>query len=94
MWKTGLVIGEINVSKLKNKYQISIFSYMLSRGEGRSDFEKTVHAMDNGYNEFSARHSRPFLSSVFSSDFVCALHILRVQGKAGVHFQATRRRRS
>ena len=59
--------------KLKNIAKISIFCYMLSRGEGRSVFEKTVHAMGNDYNEVSARHSRPFYSSVVSSDFVCAL---------------------
>ena len=77
MWKIGLVIGynKVNVSKVEIKGQIFIFfSCMLSHEEGRNVFEKTVHAMGNDHSDFSVMHSRPFLNSVFSSYFVCALH--------------------
>ena len=77
MWKIELVIGyynQVNFSKVEVKAAISIFPCMLSHEEGRGVFEKTVHAMGNDHSDFFARHSRPFLNSVFSSDFVCALH--------------------
>lgn len=60
---------------------------MLSHEEGRNVFEKTVHAMGNDHSDFSVMHSRPFLNSVFFSDFVCALHSWRVQTNADVHFR-------
>ena len=57
--------------KLENKALISIFScfFKLINGGGKCFFEKTVHTLSNDYSVFSARHCRPFLSSVFSSDF-------------------------